>query len=139
MSNNNTLLLNGFYFSVLKRVKYFYLTVFLALSTRIMYESTNLFVIVMSYPHTYPQLSTQLSTVLYDLSTSILIPFKHKHYKCIPLKHNITNQPTYNKCIRYKPLQSNTIPFKHKYIKCMPLKLTYTIPINLPFYQVYTM
>ena len=62
----------------------------------------------MSYPHSYPQLSAHLSTVLYDLSTSILIPFKHKYHKCIPLKHNTTNQPIYNQCIYHKLTYSNT-------------------------------
>ena len=49
MRNNNTLLLNGFYFSVLKRVKYFYLTAFLALSARIMYETHGAVYIIIIY------------------------------------------------------------------------------------------
>ena len=94
MRNNNTLLLESIPTCVVWYIGTFFVPLFLALNVRIMYESTNLFVIVMSYPHTYPQLSTHLSTVLYDLYTSILIPIKHKYYKCMPLKHNTTNQAT---------------------------------------------
>ena len=116
-----------------------------------MYESTNLFVIVMSYQHTYPQLSADLSTVLYDLSTSIQIPFKHKTYKCMPLKHSNINQSMYNYMYT---LQSNTnqatvlpsVCHTSYYILLKYYNITNVYvtshnvqkPIKLPYYKVYT-